>query len=215
MVLTISIIGPGNVEYYYEKLEKIPKDKVVEHIREISKVLAKTNTHIEFLANKGVAFDIGILYKEFKGKKILSANPLSDKVVGIGHILPFIEHRYNDKRMIDELIDAGDWPKTNQIKGLFGDAILYLGKTLGTDLELNNAAYMYKWHHKNKKYPLNLIHKQIKAGKKFPLTIIVYSPFLKSGKLEYETEQYLKKEGIRLIYAKSPRGLKTIIEKLK
>ena len=211
----ISILGPGNVEYYYEELQKIPKKDVVKHIRGISKVLAETKAEIEFLADKGTAFDIGILYKEFKGKKIISVNPLSDKVVGIGHIKPFIEYRINNKPLIDKIIDGGDWPKTNQLKGLYGDAILYLGKTLGTDLELNNAAYIYKWHHKNKKYPLKLLHSEIRAGKKFPLTIIVYSPFLKSGKLEYETEQYLKKEEIRLVYAKSPAGLKKIIEKLK
>lgn len=214
-MVVISILGPGDVKYYYEKLQKIPKEKIKKHMNGIAKVLANTKTEIEFLANKGIAFEIGILYKRLNGKKIISVNPLSDKVVGIDHLKSFIEYKIGKKPLINKIIDGGDWSKTNQLKGLYGDIILYLGKTLGTDLELNNAAYIYKWHHKNKKYPLKLLHPKIRAGKKFPLTIIVYSPFLKAGKLEYETENYLKKEGIKLFYVKSPLELKKIITKLK
>ena len=214
-MLTISILGPGNTEYYYQQLENIPKEKLEKEIIDIAKAIKETNSEIEFLANKGIAFDIGIKYKELGGKRIISTNPLSDKVVGIKHLEPYLNYKIGNKKLIDKVIDGGDWPKTNQLKGLFGDAILYLGKTLGTDLELNNAAYIYKWHHNNKKFPLKLLHKEIKAGIKFPMTVLIYSPFLKSEKLEYETESYLKKEGIKIIYIKSAKDLKKEIEKLK
>lgn len=123
--------------------------------------------------------------------------------------------KIENKKLFNKIQNGGTWAETNQLKGLFGDAILYLGKTLGTDLELNNAAYIYKWHHNNKKFQLKKLNKNIIAGRKNPLTIIVYSKFLKTGKLEYETEAYLKKEEIKLIYAKSTQGLKKAISNLK
>lgn len=212
---TISILGPGNTEFYYQKLQKIPKTKFDSQVKQIAKILANTNSTIEFLPNKGIAFDIGIQYKLYGGKKIIGTAPLSDKKVGIKHLEKEINFKLENKKLFDKIQDGGDWAQTNQLKGLFGDAILYLGKTLGTDLELNNAAYIYKWHHNNKKFPFKMLNKNIIAGKKFPLTIIVYSPFLKSRKLEYETEQYMKKEGIKLLYVKSPKGLKKAISNLK
>jgi hypothetical protein len=212
---TISILGPGNREFYYQKLQKISKLDLEEEIKQITKVLVETKSTLEFLPNKGIAFDIGIEYKLQGGKKIIGTAPLSDKKVGIKHLEKYINFKLGNKKLFNKIQDGGNWAQTNQLKGLFGDAILYLGKTFGTDLELNNAAYIYKWHHKNKKFPLKMLNKNIQAGKKNPLTIIVYSKFIKSEKLEYETEQYFKKEGIKLIYAKSPQGLKKAISKLK
>ncbi|MDA3836119.1 MAG: hypothetical protein PF542_00695 [Nanoarchaeota archaeon] len=212
---TISIIGPGNTEFYYQTLQKVTKTKFDSQIKQIAKVLAQTNSTLELLPDKGIALDIGIEYKFQGGKKIIGIAPLSDKKVGIKHLEQYMNLKIDNKKIFNKIQDGGDWAKTNQTKGLFGNAILYLGNTFGTQLELNSSLYIYKWHHDNKRFPLNSINKNLIAGKEFPLTIIVYSPFLKSGKLEYETEQYLKKEGIKLIYVKSPAGLKKAIESFK
>lgn len=212
---TISIIGPGNVEFYYEKLQKFSREKIEKEIKKIAKALVKTNSTIELLPDKGIAFDIAVEYKLENGKTVIGTAPLSDKHVGVKHLEKHINFKLGNKKLFDKIQNSKDWQKANQVKGLFGDIILYLGNTFGTQLELNSSCYMYKWHHKNKKFPLSKINKHLKAGKKFPLTIIVYSPFLKSGKLEYETEQYLKKEGINLIYVNSGNKLKKAISKLK
>jgi hypothetical protein len=211
---TISILGPGNTEFYYQKLQKISKEKLSKEIKSIAKILVETNSTLEFLPNKGIALDIGIEYKLQGGKKIIGTAPLSDKKIGIKHLQKDMSITIGGKKLFNKIQDGGDWAQTNQLKGLFGDVILYLGKTFGTDLELNNAAYIYKWHNNNKKFPLKALNKNIIAGKKFPLTILVYSKFIKGGKLAYETEAYLKKEGIKLIYAKSPTGLKRAISSL-
>ncbi len=214
-MITISIIGPGNTNFHYQELQKIPKTKFDMQIKQIAKALKNTNSIIELLPDKGVAFDIAIQYKQQGGKKVIATAPLSDKNVGISHLEKYINFKLNGKKLIDKLQDGGDWTKTNQTKCLFGDAILYLGNTLGTQLELNSSAYIYKWHHNNKQHPLKSINKNIIAGKKLPLTIIAYTPFLKDKKLNYETEQYLKKENINLIYVKSPKELEKVIQNLK
>ena len=163
---TISILGPGNREFYYQKLQKISKQDLEEEIKQISKVLKETNSTLEFLPDKGIAFDIGIEYKLQGGKKIIATAPLSDKKVGIAHLKKYIDFKIDNKKLINKLQDGGDWAKTNQVKGLFGDAILYLGNTFGTQMELNSSAYMYKWHHGNKNFPLSKINKNLIAGKR-------------------------------------------------
>jgi hypothetical protein len=51
-------------------------------------------------------------------------------------------------------------------------------------------------------------HEEVRAGKTIPYSFIVYSPFVKSRKLDSETEAYLKKYGINLIYVNNSKELK-------
>ena len=45
---------------------------------------------------------------------------------------------------------------------------------------------------------MNSLHPKALAGKEF--TLYVYTPFLKSGKLGFEDEEYMKRFGINLVY---------------
>lgn len=111
--------------------------------------------------------------------------------------------------MFDEIIDSGDWFKHDLIKGLLGNAILCLGSSPGTDGERQYAVYLYKLISRLKdgvEVSGKRIHPDICAGKNF--TIFVYKPFLKSGKLPEEDEEYAKKFGINLVYVSNAKQLK-------
>ena len=59
------------------------------------------------------------------------------------------------------------------------------------------------------------LHPEIRAEKNIPYTFLIYSPFLKNKKIPYETEAYIKKYGINLIYIKNPEELKEKLMRLK
>ena len=91
------------------------------------------------------------------------------------------------------------------IKGLLGNSILYLGSSPGTNGELNYAIYLYKIitaQKENLKVLKEKIHPEIKADKDFK--IFVYQPFLLNNKLDSETESYIKKFNIKLVYIDNP-----------
>ena len=59
------------------------------------------------------------------------------------------------------------------------------------------------------------LHPKVKAGKNIPYTFFVYSPFLKNKKLSPETEAYMEKYGINLVYIKYTKELKEKLLKLQ
>lgn len=214
--MRISLIGPGDIEFHYQKLLKIPRKQFESELEKIAQALADSETEIEFLPDKGVSLEIARLYKQKGGKKVIGAIPKSDKTFGIEHLKEYIETRVNGKTLFDETIDTENWFKHDLIKGLLGEAALYLGSSPGTNGELNYAVYLYKLMAGNKKgveIAGKYIHPEIRAGKDY--TIFVYSPFLIGGILKKEDEEYIKKFNIRLVYVKDSVDLKNQLKKFK
>jgi len=216
-MLTISLIGPGDIAFYYQKLQGIEKKKFESELEKIAKVLSESNVSLELLPDKGVSFELAKLYKQNGGKKVIGAVPKEDIVFGIKHLKGYVDAEVCDKKLFDKIINSGDWFKHDLIKGLLGDAVLYLGSSPGTDGELNYATYLYNLMQGMKKYveaPEDKIHPEILAGKNLPYTYLVYSPFLKTGKLSYETEKYLEKVGIDFKYIGNSEELREKLEEL-
>ena len=194
--MRIVLIGPGDIEYHYQKLLGISKKKLEVELDDIAKSLVDSDCEIDILPDKGISFEIAKRYKEMGGKKVVASLPKSDKTFGVKHLEEFV-----GKIDFDEVIDTGDWFKHDLIKGLLGDAILYLGSSPGTNGELNYAIYLYKLLSGRKEgieIAGKYIHPSIRAGIDFK--IFVYSPFLKNSKLDPELEDYIRKFGIELIY---------------
>ena len=214
--MRLSLIAPGDIEFHFQELLKIKKEKFENEINNIAKALADSGVEIVILPDKGLSFEIGKLYKKSGGKKIIAALPQSDMTFGIKHLEPYINEKLNGKPVFDEIIDTETWFKHDLIKGLLGDAILYLGASPGTNGELNYAIYLYKII-TNQKENLQVlkekIHSELRAGENF--TIFVYSPFLKNKKLPFEVEAYIKKFKIKLIYVKNSQDLKIQLIKFK
>lgn len=207
--MRLSLIGPGDIEFHFQNILKIKKDKFEDEIKAIAKAIAESDVEIEILPDKGITLEIAKYYKEYKGKRIIAALPKSDKTFGIKHLKQFIEQKMDEKPFFDEIIDTENWFKHDLIKGLLGNAVLYLGSSPGTNGELNYAIYLYKIitrQKENLKTTKEDIHPEIKAGENF--TIFVYQPFLLSKKLDKETEEYIKKFNIKLVYLKNPEQLK-------
>ena len=207
--MRICLIGPGDIEFHYQKLLKIPKQKFDFELEKIAQSLIDSKVEVECLPDKGVSFQLAKLYKQKKGKKVIAIIPKSDKTFGIKHLEPYINEKINDKPVFDELINSGDWFKHDLIKGLFGDAILYLGSSPGTNGEFNYAIYLHRLFSGNKKgieLTGKAVHPEIRAGKNF--TAYVYAPVIKDGKLSTEIESYLKEYNIKLVYINNPEQLK-------
>lgn len=207
--MRLSLIGPGDIEFHYQKLLKFSKEKFESELEKIAGAIADSGMEIEFLPDRGISFEIAKVYRMKSGKRIIGAIPKSDKTFGIEHLKEFIEYKINNRPLFDEIIDTENWFKHDLIKGLLGDAVFYLGSSPGTNGELNYAVYLYKLMQGNKKgieIAGKYIHPEIRAGKNF--TIFTYSPFLIGGKLKTEDEKYMQKFGINLIYIKNPNQLK-------
>ena len=214
--MRISLIGPGDVKFHYQELLDISKQKLDSELEQIAQSLVGSDVEIELLPDKGVSIEIAKLYKQKNGKKVIGAVPKSDKTFGIEHLKPYIDTRIKNKPLFDEIIDSGDWFKHDLIKGLLGNAILYLGSSPGTDGERHYAVYLYKLMSGFKggvEVSGKHIHPEIKAGNNF--TILAYQPFLSEGKLPKEDEAYMKKFGINLIYVKSPQDLEKKLKTLQ
>ncbi len=214
--MRLSLIGPGDIEFHYQNLLGIPKKQFESELEKIAKALVDSNVEIEFLPDRGVSLEIAKLYKQKHGKRVIGAIPKSDKTFGIEHLKEHIEAKVNGKPLFDETVDTENWFKHDLIKGLLGEATLYLGSSPGTNGELNYAVYLYKLMTGNKKgieIAGKYIHPEIRAGKDY--TIFVYSPFLIGGILKKEDEEYIRKFNINLIYIKNPEQLKEELKKFK
>lgn len=214
--MRLSLIGPGKIELHYQKFLNISKEKFDREIKEIAKALAESEVEIEFLPDKGISLEIAKLYKQNKGKKVTAVLPKSDKSFGIKHIEPYLNEKINNKPLFDEVIDSENWFKHDLTKALFGNSVLFLGKSPGTELERNGAEYLLylmKGMKENIQVSLKKLNPEIRADEDY--TIFVYSPFILGGKLSKEDELYLKEYGIKLIYIKNPEELKRELEKFK
>jgi len=210
--MRVSLIGPGDMKFHFNELLKISQEDMNKHIYELSEALAKSKCELVILPDKGIAFDVAKKYKELGGKGVIGTAPLSDGELGASHLRPFMEARIEGRKLIDEIIDTRSWYKQDATQALFGDCVLLLGKSLGSMGELNLGFYIYKLFSKktesSKKIDEILSHAW--AGKKIPFTLIVYLPFVKE-KLDYETENYIKKSGGRIAYAKNIEEFQNIL----
>ncbi len=207
--MRLSLIGPGDTEYHFQELLKIPKAKFQSELEKIAQALADSEVELEILPDEGISFQIAKLYKQRGGKKVIATLPKSDRTFGVKHLEP-----YANSEIIGEIIDTENWYKHDLIKGLLGNAVLYLGSSPGTNGELNYAIYLYKiltGRKEGVEVAGKFIHPEIRADSNY--TIFVYSPFLKTGKLNEETEAYIKKFSINLVYIKSPEQLERELKK--
>jgi len=207
--MRVSLIGPGDIEFHYQEILSISKDDFDSQLGQIAQALVDSGSEIELLPDRGVSIEIAKLYKQKGGKKVIGSVPKSDKTFGIEHLKPYIETQIDNKPLFDEIIDSGDWFKHDLIKGLLGNALLYLGSSPGTDGERHYAVYLYKLISRFKEgvdISGKRIHPEICVGTNF--TIFIYQPFLKSGKLPQEDEIYAKKFGINLVYVNNTDELK-------
>jgi hypothetical protein len=208
MGLRISLIGPGDINYHFGELFKMPQEEINKNIFEISEALAQNKVDIVIVPDKGICFEIAKKYREFGGKKVIGSVPVSDTDFGIKHLAPYIETKIEGKRLIDEIIDAKTWYQQDATHCLYGDCVLLLGKSLGSIGELSLGFYISKIIAKKEN-----LSKNIRAGKVIPFTVIIYNPFVKSP-LSFEMEAYIKKAGGRYIYINNASELKELLAKL-
>lgn len=216
--LRISLLGPGDIEAHFYELMGFSKNRFESEIESIAKTLANENIEIELLPDKGTSLEIAKKYKDYGGKKVIATIPKSDKDFGIKHLKESIETKINKKPLFDEKINTGDWYKHDLTKGLFGNAILYMGIAPGSEIEFDGATYIYKLIKGLKKYietPAEKIHPELKAGKETSLKMLIYSPFIKSGKLSEEIEFYLNKYEIPFYYIHNSKELKEKLQEIK
>ncbi len=197
----ISLIGPGDIEFHYKELLGLDDSELKSQLEGIAQALVDSETEIEFLPDRGVSIEIARLYRGKGGKKIIGAVPQQDKTFGIEHLKLYIEEQMDGKPLFDEVIDSGDWFKHDLIKGLLGNAILYLGSSPGTDGERNYVVYLYKLMQRFKEgveVSEKRIHPEIRAGENY--SVIVYSLFLLNGRLAKEDEAYPEQKSSSLIF---------------
>jgi hypothetical protein len=207
--MRLSLIGPGKIELHFQKFLNIPKENLEKEIKNIAKVLADSQVEIELLPDKGISLEIAKQYKKEKGKKIIAVLPKSDKLFGIRHLQPYLNEKIDHELIFDTIIDSDSWFKHDITKALFGNAVLFLGKSPGTEIERNGAEYLLhimKGLKENINVSLKKIHPELKANEKY--TFFVYSPFILGGKLSREDELYLNEYKIKLVYINNPDELK-------
>jgi hypothetical protein len=212
----ISLIGAGNIKFHYFELLKLKEEDFDKQIREIAKVLADSGNEIVLLPDKGAPFEIAKKYKEFKGKKVIGTVPCSDTDFGIKHLQQYINAEMNNQKVFDEIIDTNNWYKQDLTCCIYGDVILMLGNSLGSFGELVYGYYLYKLFIGDKPEVRALrekIHKEVRAGRDFPFTTIIYMPFMKE-KLNLEIEAYIKKLKGIIYYPQNIKELKEILGKL-
>lgn len=215
-IIRVAVIGPGNLEFYYQKVQKIKKKKLDSELEKIAKALVEADVEIVLVPDKGVNMEIAKRYRKQGGRKVIGTIPKSDKRYGIKHLKPYMKEKINGKNVFDEFINSGDWKEQNRLRGFFGDVILSLGISPGSELELNYSTYLFKLMKgfKDGVSTLKGIHSEIRVNKHTPYTYFIYTAFIKTKKLYPETEAYLKEFGIHLEYIKSPKELKEKLQKL-
>lgn len=213
-MLRISLIGPGNFEHY-ESIIGINMKSLKHHIKNLAKILAENQIELELLPSEGIALEIAKEYKKQNGPRVIGTLPKQDPHYGTKHIQKFINEKIHDQPLFNEFINTKTWQQQNRLKALFGDILLYLGSSPGSDLELNYGIYLSKII-KGFKKGINAqnLHPELKAHSKVPYTILVYSPFLANKKIPPETEAYIKKYKINLQHISSPKQLEIELNKI-
>ena len=203
-MLRIVLIGPGSKEFHFKEILGIDMEEVEQEEEKIAQALHSANIEIALLPDKGISLDIARKFKALGGKVICLA-PLSDKFPGIGHLKQYMETQVNGRLLFDEFIDTGDWPRQDLNMALYGDVVLSLGRSPGTEGERQYGVYMYKivsGFKSGVSQGIETIHKQARAGKTIPYTIVIYTPFF-SSKLPLEDEAYAKRFGVNLVHIKN------------
>lgn len=201
--MRIVLAGPGNIDYHFGELLEMSKEKLDEHILNITQNLL--DEELVLLPDKGISLEIAKKYKELNGKKLIATLPKDDSEIGINHL-----QQYLDLNIWDETINTKTWYKHDLTHNLFGDVVLFLGNSLGSIGELAYGFYLYKLLGKN----ITKLNPEFKAGQKIPLTIFIYKPFVKD-KLSFEIESYIKKAQGQIYYIKNAEELKERLEELK
>jgi hypothetical protein len=208
--MRIVLSGPGNIDYHFNELLQIPKEKVDKHIVNITKCLL--DDELVLLPDKGISLEIAKKYKELKGKKLIATVPENDLDFGVKHL-----QLYLDLGIFDERINTKDWFRQDSTLLLYGDIFFLLGKSLGSMQELFEGVYLYKLF-KGYKSEINIIPEKISnsaiVGNNIPLTIFIYKPFVKD-KLSFEIEEYIKKAEGQIFYIENAEELKDKLKELK
>ncbi len=201
--MRIVLSGPGDIDYHFGELLKIPKEKMDKHIVNITRSLL--DYELVLLPDKGISLEIAKKYKELNGKKLIATLPKDDSEIGIKHL-----QSYLDLGLFDEIINTKTWYKHDLTHNLFGDIILFLGNSLGSVGELSYGFYLYKLLGKN----ITKLNFDMRAGQNIPLTIFIYKPFVKD-KLSFEIESYIKKAQGQIFYIENAEELKEKLKELK
>ena len=215
-MLRVCLIGPGDLEYHYQELLGIPKEKFESELNHIAKALVESSVELVALPDRGVSFEVCKRYKQLGGRKAFATVPTSDTDFGVKHLQPFLESQVNVKKVFDEVIDTTSWYKQDLTHCIFGDVVLMLGNSLGSLGELMHGYYLYKLFVGAKpevQVMRKKIHLQVRSGERFPFHTIVYNPFLKE-KINFEIEHYIRKTGGALEYVNNPVELHRALEKL-
>jgi hypothetical protein len=215
-MIRVCLIGPGDIKFHFQELLGINKNSFNKIIKDIANCLFDSGVEIALLPDKGICIEIAREFKKLGGR-VIGLAPVSDKHPGIRFLERYIKEKINNKDLFDEIIDTGDWPRHDLHITLFGDVVLYLGNSPGSERELSSGVYMYKIIKGIKSevnQPIETIHKQACAGKKIPFTILIFRNFLKSKKLYIEDENYMKKFNVNYEYIDSPDEIKRELKKL-
>jgi len=214
-MLRICLIGPGDVEYHFKEILKLPKSELNHHIELIAETLAVNGYELVLLPDRGVSFELAKFYKKFNGKKILGTVPLSDTDFGIEHLKPYMNYTYRNKKLFDGFIDTGTWYRQDLTHCIFGDVVLMLGNSLGSLGELVYGYYLYKLLQGHKpEVEVKKLHAEQRAGINVPFSVIVYKPFVKEH-LNYEIEQYIEKHNGKVYYVNNALELLDVLTGLQ
>lgn len=216
-MLRVCVIGPGNIDFHFFELLKMPQKKFWHHAEQIAQALTESGVEIVLLPDFGVSFEVAKQFRQKSNRQILGTVPFSDTNFGIAHLKPQMEEKIGKKKLFDNFIDTHDWYKQDMSICIFGDVVLMLGNSLGTMRDLTAGFYLYKLFSGGKKTVSVLrekIHGEARAGGARPFSVIVYQPFFKE-KLNSEIEKYIQQMGCQIFYAKNAAEIKKSIAQLE
>lgn len=215
--MKIALIGAGDMELHYTKFLGISQDSLKQHISSIAKAISDSRSDIVVLPDRGISFEIAKGAKSLGGSKVFGTVPLQDKDFGTAHLQPFINAKVGETKVIDEVIDTGDWFKQDLTHCTFGDIVLLLGVSTGSVGELAYGYYLYKLFGGYRKEVVSKkknIHPKIVAGDTVSFDTIVYLPLVKD-KLPFEIEKYISEYGARVHYVKDAKELVDVLSSIK
>lgn len=214
-MLRLSLIGPGAIDFHYQKILGISKEKLERELDKIALAIKSAGLEISLLPDKGVSLEIAKRFKKLGGK-VIGLVPQDDKEFGINHLKEYIEARVDNILVFDKLINTGSWYKHDLSLCLYGDVVLDLGLSPGTEGERAYGIYLYKLiagFKQGVKADITKLYPQARAGKHIPYTIFVYSPF-RTRELTKEEKFYAEKYSISLVSIKSPSDLEKKLKSL-
>jgi hypothetical protein len=210
--MKIVLIGFGDIDFHINLLG-ISKTTLNKLINEIALSLVESNSEIILLPDKGVCFEVAKMYKKLGGKKVIGVVPKSDTDFGINHLNEYIGFKINGVKVFDEIIDSGTWYEENMTHCLFGEKILFLGKSLGSIGELCFGYYLFRLFNKRKKMvtPTKKVDSLFLAGKNISFDALVFSPLIKQ-KIDFEIERYIESMGSNIIYVDNAKELTKLLK---